>query len=119
MVEPLLRGLLPALLCALGFAAAAQPASVPARRADPLDAEARVPAVAYTSAFSRYPRAAESKAIPWRDANDTTARIGGWRAYAREAQQPDPAASAPAAPAIRPDARAMPMPPGHGGHKTP
>jgi len=54
------------------------------------------------------------------------ARIGGWRAYAREAQQPDAAAAVPvpvqgpaaaAAPASAPAAVARPAPPAHGGHK--
>ena len=55
----------------------------------------------------------------WREANDTAARIGGWRAYVREAQQPDPAASAPAATPAQLATIAMPMPQGHGGHKMP
>ncbi|GAP34016.1 hypothetical protein ISF6_3442 [Piscinibacter sakaiensis] len=75
--------------------------------------------MAYESAFSRYRRTADDKVIPWREANDTAARIGGWRAYARDAQQPDPAASAPAATPAQPATKAMPMPQGHGGHKMP
>ncbi|MFC5500166.1 hypothetical protein ACFPOE_21670 [Caenimonas terrae] len=51
----------------------------------------------------------EPKPIPWREANDTVGRIGGWRAYAREAQgatastapAPAPAASAPGRPAAQ------------------
>ena len=35
--------------------------------------------------------------MAWKDANDNAARIGGWRAYAREAQAPAAGASAPAA----------------------
>jgi len=117
MVASTMRWLTPAALCAAAFAAAAQSHPSTARKADPLDARASVPAVAYESAFSRYRRAADDKAIPWRDANDTAARIGGWRTYAREAQQPEPAASAPAAPPSKPDPQAMPQ--GHGGHKMP
>ena len=117
MVTSTLRWLTPAALCAAALAAAAQTSPSTARKADPLDASASVPAVAYESAFSRYRRAADDKAIPWRDANDTAARTGGWRTYAREAQQPEPAASAPAAPPPKPDPQAMPQ--GHGGHKMP
>jgi len=80
-----MRWLTPAALCAAAFAAAAQSPPSTARKADPLDARASVPAVAYEPAFSRYRRAADDKAVPWRDANDTAARIGGWRTYAREA----------------------------------
>ena len=119
MVDSLLRWLTPATLCVAAFAAAAQVPTAPDRKADPLDAGASVPPAVYESAFSRYRRAAESKAIRWREANDTAARIGGWRAYAREAQQPEPAASTPAAPTARHDPKAMPMPQGHGGHKMP
>jgi hypothetical protein len=105
----------------LGFASARTPAST-ARKADPLDARASVPAVAYESAFSRYRRAADDKAIPWRDANDTAARTGGWRTYAREAQQPEPALPASPASAAQPaqaDPKLVPSPQGHGGHKMP
>lgn len=119
MITFRLRWLPPAALCALAFATAAQTPPSPARQPDPLDHGAKVPAVAYESAFSRYRRAGDDKAIPWREANDTAARIGGWRAYAREAQQPDPAPSAPAAMPAKPDAKVMPTPQGHGGHKMP
>jgi len=117
MVAPTMRWLTPVALCATAFAAAAQSPPSTARKADPLDARASVPAVAYESAFSRYRRSADEKAIPWRDANDTAARIGGWRTYAREAQQPESAASVPAALPPKPDPQAMPQ--GHGGHKMP
>ena len=119
MVASLMRRLTPATLCTLAFAAAAQTPPSTARKADPLDASVAVPAVTYESAFSRYRRAGDNKAIPWRESNETAARIGGWRAYAREAQQPEPAPSAPAAAPAKPDPKAMSMPQGHGGHKMP
>jgi hypothetical protein len=119
MVAFHLRWLMPAAFGAVAVTAAAQTPPSAARKADPLDASASVPAVAYESAFSRYRRAADERAIPWREANDTVARIGGWRAYAREAQQPEPAPSAPAASPANPNPKAMPMPKGHGDHKTP
>lgn len=77
-------------------APAPAPASASAPRADPLDAQARVPAVAHRSALATYRRLGEDKPVPWKEANDTVTRIGGWRTYTREAQQPDPPASAPA-----------------------
>ena len=119
MVASLLRWLMPAALCVFAGAAAAQTPPPAAAKPDPLDPGASVPTVVYESAFSRYRRPADDKAIPWREANDTAARIGGWRAYAREAQQPDPAASAAAATPAQPATKAMPMPQGHGGHKMP
>ena len=106
--------------------AQAQPAAK-AARPDPLDPKASVPALSYESSFFRYRLLGDEKPLFWRDANDNVTRIGGWRAYAREAQQPDPAPAAPAAPATKTNEKAMPipipmpmpMPAGHGGHKMP
>jgi hypothetical protein len=88
----------------------------PARgRADPRDAGASVPSARHESALKSYRRLDDVQAVPWRQANDTVERIGGWRSYAREASQP-PAAANAAQPASAP--RAEPKaPPGHGGHK--
>ena len=97
------------------LAAQAQPAAKTARP-DPLDPKASVPALSYVSSFSQYRLLGDEKPVSWRDANDTVTRIGGWRVYAREAQQADPA---PAAPAAVPTDKAKPMPAGHGGHKMP
>lgn len=115
---------LPILLCAvfLTAQALAQP-SPPVRRPDPLDSKATVPALRYESAMAQYRPLSDEKAVSWREANDTVARIGGWRVYAREAQQADP--PAPAAPAAKApggmpaDMTHKPMPAGHGGHKQP
>ena len=126
-----------AILAALSTApltAQAQPAARPEPRAakpDPLDPKASIPTLSYQSSFTQYRRLDESKPISWREANDTVTRIGGWRVYAREAQQPDPAPAAkpvdstsaakPTSPASAapPSEMAKPMPPGHGGHKMP
>jgi hypothetical protein len=111
----------PLALAALGFVASAaqpQPTASPSRP-DPLDAKAAVPAVVYASSFAASKAAVDPPAPSWREANDTVARIGGWRAYAREAQQPDPAPSAPAAAPAKTDPKSTPMPQGHGGHKMP
>ena len=97
------------------LAAQAQPAAKTARP-DPLDPKASVPALSYVSSFSQYRLLGDEKPVSWRDANDTVTRIGGWRVYAREAQQADPA---PATPAAVPTDKAKPMPAGHGGHKMP
>lgn len=125
MVFPLHRlvpGVLCIAACVAAFDAAAQ-AAASGRRPDPLDARAAVPGVAYDSALSRSRRATfEERSIPWREANDTAARIGGWRAYAREAQQAEPAPAGspgPQAPQAPQSDKARPAPSGHGGHKTP
>ena len=65
--------------------------AAPGKRPDPLDANARVPTLATPPSLAAYRRLDNSQPIAWREANDTVARIGGWRVYAREAQ---PAASA-------------------------
>jgi hypothetical protein len=130
------RWLLPASLCVAVLTAQAQNATppnaasaAPAARTDPLDAKANVPALTYESSFSRYRRLSDDKAVSWRDTNDAVARIGGWRVYAREAQES--ASTAPAASTAAPTSNPsgtgkdavkpmpMPTPQGHTGHKTP
>jgi len=118
------------------FAAHAQSPVPQARQAsdgrpDPLNAQASVPPLVHESAFTQYRRLTDVPVGSWRDANDTVARIGGWRVYAREAAgsaspAASPAASVPAnsasAPGMKPaePVKAMPMPGvknPHGGHK--
>ena len=84
------------LLLAAAFAVAPLAAAQAPPRADPLDAKASVPGVSYRSSLAGYRAFADDKLTPWKEANDTAARIGGWRAYAREAREPAPAASAAA-----------------------
>ena len=50
--------------------------------------------LSHRSAFSGYTRHSDTPVGPWREVNDTVQRVGGWRAYAREAAAPGPAASA-------------------------
>lgn len=128
MVTMLSRG----LVAAMSLATLGTPAQTPPQngRPDPLDAKASVPAVNYRSSLPGLRTADADKPVPWREANDIVTRIGGWRSYAREAQEPMPAASAPtpATPASAPAAGAKPadrpltvMPghSGHSGHKAP
>ena len=51
--------------------------------------------VSYTSPMADYQPFVDEKITSWKAANDKVGQIGGWRAYAKEAQQPDnmPAAS--------------------------
>lgn len=113
---------LPCLLFTALLAAQAQ-AQPTTNRPDPLDPKARVPAMRYESSLGQSRRSSDDKPVAWREANDAVARIGGWRVYAREAQQPDPAAPTPPsvapaqAPASAPAATAKPATAGHGGHK--
>lgn len=113
---------LPSLLLTMLLAAQAQAQSPTTPRPDPLDPKAQVPALRYESSFEQFRRAGDDKPLAWREANDAVARIGGWRVYAREAQQPAPAAAnkpaAPAqAPAPLPSPAAPSTPMGPSGHK--
>jgi hypothetical protein len=53
----------------------------------------------YRSAFEGYQPFAEQKLVPWKEANDTVGKIGGWRAYAREANEGAGKSTPPSAPA--------------------
>ncbi|MGH8804430.1 MAG: hypothetical protein ACREXN_06765 [Polaromonas sp.] len=66
---------------------------------------------AFRSALEGYKPYTDEKTVNWKEANDTTARIGGWRAYAKEASQPESGAT----PAT--DAATPPDP--HAGHAKP
>ena len=52
---------------------------------DPADANVAIPAADYRSPFAGYRPLGEDNTTAWKDANDTVGKIGGWRAYAREA----------------------------------
>ena len=121
---------LPCLLAAISISASltaaqaqtsppAQPASV---RQDPADPKATVPPVSYRSSFSLYQAFTEPEVAPWRGTNDLVRQRGGWRAYAREAREPDgaqpptpvpPALPASAPATTTPGASPMPAMPGH------
>jgi len=97
----------PALLAALLLPMAA-PAQSPARP-DPLDAKAATTPLVYRSPLASYKKlAAEAPPVAWRDANDAVERIGGWRAYAREASAAASAPAASATPASAPTAAPEP-----------
>lgn len=82
----------------------------------------------YHSAFDGYQPFKDEKVAPWKGANDTVGRIGGWRAYARQANEGDASASAPSPAAAaatgvapgdsQPTPAAKPANPhaGHGAH---
>lgn len=117
MKNPLLAAacLIAAVAPVLNVAAHAQAApNPPAERPDPLHAEVVVPLAQYRSAFTGYRPLAEEKVMPWKETNDSAGRIGGWRAYARQAQELDPSAPAEATPGTTPTAPGglKPMP-GH------
>ncbi|MDP3083363.1 MAG: hypothetical protein Q8N44_06690 [Rubrivivax sp.] len=86
-------------------------------QADPLDPQASVPAAQHRSSLTSYRRHDETRLLPWREANDAVQRIGGWRAYAREAAAPEPAASAAPASVRSTPVRPAPAPAAPAGHK--
>lgn len=95
-------------------AAHAAPAAHAAGQPDPLNAQASSPSLAWRSAFEHYRAWADSPPLSWRDANAQVERIGGWRAYAREAAQAAQAAKtaqgqAPALLKPEPDVSAAPQ----------
>lgn len=70
--------------------------------------EATAPA---PSAFKGYKPYTDEAVVNWKAANDTTAHIGGWREYAKQAQQPDNTPAQPAhagQPAAEPTKKAAP-----------
>ncbi len=90
MVPFIWRGRTPALAAALLLATA----SAGGRdRPDPLNSRAEVPVLRHDSALASYRRLGEDRSLGWKDANDAAQRIGGWRAYAREAAAPASAAA--------------------------
>jgi hypothetical protein len=101
-----------------------RPEARPEARTEAADPRAATAPLVHRSALQSYRRAGgdDPPAVAWREANDTVGRIGGWRAYAREAQAagaapaPATAATAPAAPAPAP---APARPAGHDHHTAP
>lgn len=118
-----------ALQLTLAPAQAQTPAAAPAasaangNRGDPADPKAHVPSVLYASPLRAYQAYAEPQVAPWRDTNELVRQRGGWRAYAREAREPDTArpaaasASQPTPAASQPVPAAQPASGGHAGHQ--
>ena len=72
-----------ALGAMLGSAASAQPTAV-----TPTSASSEK-SVASPSVFDGYKPYTDEPPGNWKAANDNVAQIGGWREYAKQAQQPD------------------------------
>jgi len=96
MVRNPMSWCLPIALATAVAAANAQTAVPRTPKADPLNAQAAVPALRHEPAFASYRRFIEVEPVDWQQANDTVRRTGGWRSYAREASEaavaPPPAA---------------------------
>ncbi|VTY36561.1 Uncharacterised protein [Xylophilus ampelinus] len=97
------------------LSAVAQPAPAPSPApASAAATEASPPVLTYKSALDGYRPFADDKTIPWKEANETVYRRGGWQAYAKEASGTSAAeAESPKRPAAAPGAQpghSMPMP---------
>lgn len=112
----------------LFIAAMALPAPAVAQkkaRPDPADSKVSVPPVIYMSPLKQYQPLGDEQVTSWKAANEVVEKAGGWKAYAKEAQQPDVGTKAPASPAQQPLSSAPPSIPqpkpaahdGHAGHK--
>jgi len=86
---------------------------------DPQDVTATVPRVIYRSSLTGYRVLSDDQPRSWKETNDNVGRIGGWRAYAKEGQAPEPAGdSAPhSSEKPVPAEGAKPIRDGHGGHR--
>jgi hypothetical protein len=93
---------LPALVLAQAAPASANSPAAPASSA----AASRPAPPEYRSAFEGYQPYTDEKMRSWKEANDSVGGIGGWRAYAKEAQE-----------SAAPGAAAKPDP--HAGHAKP
>ena len=102
---PPARAAVPAAAAASAAKPAAPPASAAATVAPAPVARTPAPPGEYRSALEGYQPYSENQMVPWKEANDTVGKIGGWRAYAKEAAEGQgqqghvghavPAASAP------------------------
>ena len=95
-----------ALALAAGLSAAgavAQGAAAPVAR-DPSDPRAEATPLVHRSAFATYRVFTGEGPGSWRGVNDEVARIGGWKAYAREAYEASTAAQPAAGAAAQPPA---------------
>ena len=87
-------------------------------RPDPADPKVSVPPVIYVSPLKQYQPLGDEQVTSWKAANDLVETIGGWRVYAKEAQEPGATAEQPVRPTQQP--APQPKPPtqgGHSGHK--
>jgi len=78
-----------ALLPLLAALSAIAQDAAPLRPAASSTSQPAVPGiVTFRSAFQDYQPFAEEEQVPWKDANETVRKIGGWREYAKEAAAP-------------------------------
>ncbi|MBK5103353.1 MAG: hypothetical protein JJE42_03820 [Burkholderiales bacterium] len=86
---------------------------------DPQDAYASVPKANYRSSLTDYRAFSDEEVSSWKETNDKVGSIGGWKAYAKEAHEPEPAADStrPGMNNAVPADGGIPMQGRQGGHK--
>jgi hypothetical protein len=79
-------------------------------------------ALPFKSTLEKYKSYTDEKIVPWKAANDEVGRIGGWRTYLKEANEPDPPETTEAKPVEPKPVESKPAPPHvtnpHAGHGT-
>jgi len=87
-------------------------------RPDPADPRSSAPSISYVSPLQQYHPLGDEQVTSWKAANDLVEKIGGWRIYAKEAQEPEPAAEQAGRP-YQPSAPPAKSPTqgGHSGHQ--
>lgn len=88
MTTPVVRLLLLSGLLLSSSLAGAQSASIVGTPAPDAAAPAAFQ-LQYLSVFTHYQPFREQPLLPWQETNDTVGKIGGWRFYSRDAQQPE------------------------------
>jgi hypothetical protein len=56
-------------------------------------AQSTVSPLPFKSTLDKYKPYTDEKIVPWKAANDEVGKIGGWRSYLKEANEPDPPSS--------------------------
>jgi hypothetical protein len=98
-VVPRSQATLAGLLVSAAFWSGASAAQPIPQTVPPVAAHAPT---SFQSAMDGYKRFTDEKPVNWKAANETTSKIGGWRAYAKEAAEPSPAPAASPASAAKP-----------------
>jgi hypothetical protein len=83
--------LIATLLSPTAAMAQTAPATSASQPSDPKDP----PKIAYSAALGGYQRYVDQPVAPWVATNARVSEAGGWRAYAKQAQEPDASQSAP------------------------
>lgn len=98
-----------ALVALPGFAQVNTAPAEPFSNAKAAAAAQTVPAaLPYRTVFDGYQPFTDEKLKSWKDSNNTVGKIGGWRAYAKEAAEP--ASADKPVPAVSPTTPALPAP---------